>query len=90
MLKLPSSSLPLPQQLLDLKNLHSVMAVVSALQSAPIYRLSKTWSVSGRPTMMTKEEEEGDDDDDGVGDDDGDEVGDGGGDGDVDGVEDDD
>ena len=79
MLKLPSSPFPLPQQLLDLKNLHSVMAVVSALQSAPIYRLSKTWSVSGRPTMMTKEEEEGNDDDDGVGD--------GGGDGDVDGVE---
>jgi len=34
------------QRLLDLNNLHSVMAVLSALQSAPVYRLLKTWSVS--------------------------------------------
>jgi len=34
------------QRLLDLNNLHSVMAVLSALQSAPVYRLVKTWSVS--------------------------------------------
>lgn len=33
------------QRLLDLNNLHSVMAVLSALQSAPVYRLVKTWSV---------------------------------------------
>lgn len=34
------------QKLCDINNLHAVMAVVSGLQSAPIYRLSKTWAVS--------------------------------------------
>lgn len=33
------------QKLYDHRNIHATMAIVSALQSAPIYRLSKTFAV---------------------------------------------
>uniref|UniRef100_A0AAY5KMD4 Ral GEF with PH domain and SH3 binding motif 2 n=1 Tax=Esox lucius TaxID=8010 RepID=A0AAY5KMD4_ESOLU len=36
------------QKLCDINNLHSVMAVVSGLQSAPIFRLTKTWALLSR------------------------------------------
>ncbi|XP_043941161.1 ras-specific guanine nucleotide-releasing factor RalGPS2 [Protopterus annectens] len=36
------------KKLYELNNLHALMAVVSGLQSAPIYRLTKTWSLLSR------------------------------------------
>uniref|UniRef100_A0A8C9TGY0 Ral GEF with PH domain and SH3 binding motif 2 n=1 Tax=Scleropages formosus TaxID=113540 RepID=A0A8C9TGY0_SCLFO len=36
------------KKLCDMNNLHAVMAVVSGLQSAPIYRLTKTWALLSR------------------------------------------
>uniref|UniRef100_A0A674F1N6 Ral GEF with PH domain and SH3 binding motif 2 n=1 Tax=Salmo trutta TaxID=8032 RepID=A0A674F1N6_SALTR len=43
------------KKLCDINNLHAVMAVVSGLQSAPIYRLSKTWALLSRKDKATFE-----------------------------------
>ncbi|XP_051954159.1 ras-specific guanine nucleotide-releasing factor RalGPS2-like isoform X2 [Xyrauchen texanus] len=43
------------KKLCDINNLHAVMAVVSALQSAPIFRLTKTWALLNRKDKATFE-----------------------------------
>ncbi|XP_068448946.1 ras-specific guanine nucleotide-releasing factor RalGPS2 isoform X1 [Clinocottus analis] len=41
------------KKLCDMNNLHAVMAVVSSLQSAPIFRLTKTWALLSRKDRTT-------------------------------------